>query len=327
MFHAMLHLARIPCHRLYNNALCTAERRSGRQAASKRSSREGISPGFCVFSRIAHCIALQEKVATEARAAAADTRKTEGRAAMQSEAASRKREDTAVWEKAKAEATAWQKAQDEKAEKVKADAAIWKMSEYIRMRRAAVYDMLHRLVHDKDGMLDKQELKAALQDMHANVSETQLNILLRFFDKGGSGKIDVKEFISKLDPQLGQRALQEATKRYAEAEKARLEAEAADKVILEAKEVEAAEGATFKAEDAKAAENFRIEAETSQNAQLEAEQGQAGEKARLELGPAEASQVEVEAIEKARLEVEVEAQIADPTFPAVADCTSTAFAS
>ncbi len=68
----------------------------------------------------------------------------------------------------------------------------------LQAKHSTVYEMLKRLDHNKDGVLNREEIRRGLADMDVRLSSTELDSVMRAFDKDGNGTIDYTEFFTAL---------------------------------------------------------------------------------------------------------------------------------
>jgi hypothetical protein len=68
----------------------------------------------------------------------------------------------------------------------------------LRTKHSTVYEMLNRMDRNKDGILSRDEIRRGLAEMGVRLTATELDSVMRAFDKDHNGKIDYLEFYTVL---------------------------------------------------------------------------------------------------------------------------------
>jgi Ca2+-binding EF-hand superfamily protein len=68
----------------------------------------------------------------------------------------------------------------------------------LRTNHSTVYEMLNRMDRNKDGILSRDEIRRGLAEMGVQLTATELDSVMRAFDKDHNGKIDWFEFYTVL---------------------------------------------------------------------------------------------------------------------------------
>jgi RNA polymerase-interacting CarD/CdnL/TRCF family regulator len=68
----------------------------------------------------------------------------------------------------------------------------------LHTKHNTMYEMLKRLDNNKDGVLNDREIRHGLAEMGVRLSDTELDSVMRGFDKDGNGKVDFFEFYTVL---------------------------------------------------------------------------------------------------------------------------------
>jgi len=83
--------------------------------------------------------------------------------------------------------------------KIKADKVLGKFASYMRVNMLRVSDMIERVDTSCDGVVDEEELAAAIKMVKLDLTEDEISTLFKFLDDDNSGHIDAQE-VSDRDP-------------------------------------------------------------------------------------------------------------------------------
>ncbi len=68
----------------------------------------------------------------------------------------------------------------------------------LRTKHSTVFEMLNRVDRNKDGILNRDEVRRGLAEIGVRLAPTELDSVMRAFDKDHNGKIDYLEFYTVL---------------------------------------------------------------------------------------------------------------------------------
>lgn len=80
-----------------------------------------------------------------------------------------------------------------KAKKVKADEVLEKFTLFMRKHMLRVSDLIERVDTSCDGVVDEEELAAAIKLVNMHLTDEEVKILFDFLDASGDGTIDAGE--------------------------------------------------------------------------------------------------------------------------------------